>query len=213
MLRTKYSLAMRSVVTILGVLFISFGIACMRFSQFGTDPFVTMNIGISKYLVMDFGFIQMASNVVLLLFMLKYMRKRIHLGTVLGIFVVGYLSDFLLLFVANLPDQLIFRGLAMCVGLLSCCFGVAVYMSADLGIAPYDALGMILEQELLTKYNYKTIRIITDSCCVSVGLLLGAPVGPGTLIMAFFTGPLITFFMTAIEILLTKKVRKVRLES
>lgn len=68
----------------------------MRFSQFGTDPFVTMNIGISQFFRVDFGFIQMLSNLVLLAVMAKSTPKLIHLGTVLGIVVVGYLSDFFL---------------------------------------------------------------------------------------------------------------------
>ncbi len=45
-------------------------------------------------------------------------------------------------------------------------------MSADLGISPYDALGMVLEREMRGKFKYKEIRIVTDLCCVVTGLLL-----------------------------------------
>lgn len=82
----------------------------------------------------------------------------------------------------------------MAIGLLLCCFGVGVYMSADLGISPYDALGMVLERKTKRNLGYKEIRIITDICCVAIGFFLSAPIGLGTIFTAFFTGPLIDFF-------------------
>lgn len=178
----------------------------MRFSQLGTDPFVTMNIGISQFLGVEFGFIQMLSNLVLLVVMWKATPKFIHLGTALGIFIVGYLSDFLLTFLTGLPENYEWRLFAMGIGLILCCFGVGVYMSADLGISPYDALGMILEKQMKGRVKYKEIRIATDLCCVVLGFTLGAPVGLGTLLTAFFTGPLIAFFKKGIDTFLNTKL-------
>jgi len=213
MLLTEYSLKIRATLTAIGVFFVSFAIACMRFSRFGTDPFVTMNIGLSKYLGIDFGFVQMVSNVFLVLLMLKFARNLIHLGTVLGIFVVGYLSDFLLTVVVRLPDQLIFRIFALCIGLVCCCFGVALYMSTNLGISSYDALGLILGQEILKHRKYKEIRVYTDVCCVTMGFVFGAPIGIGTLITAFFTGPLIDLFMKCINHFFLRREEKLPLGS
>ncbi len=199
MLNSKSNSFNRTALTVLGVLLISFGIAWMRFSQMGTDPFVTMNIGISKMISMDFGLIQMLANIFLLVVMMKFTPKLIHLGTILGIFVVGYLSDFLLAVIEFLPATFFVQLLAMCIGLFFCCFGVAVYMTADMGIAPYDALGMILEKKLSSRLTYKELRVITDICCVAVGFLCGAPIGLGTVITAFFTGPLINMFKNIIQ--------------
>lgn len=203
---SKYNLFIRATITVLGICFISFGIAWMRFSQFGTDPFVTMNIGISQFLGVEFGFIQMLSNLVLLAVMLKVTPKLIHLGTFLGIVVVGYLSDFLLTFLSFLPENYGWRLFAVAIGLVLCCFGVGVYMSADLGISPYDALGMVLEREMRGKFKYKEIRIVTDLCCVVTGFTLGAPIGLGTLLTAFFTGPLIAYFKKGIDSFLNTKL-------
>ena len=175
----------------------------MRFSGMGTDPFVTMNIGISESIVMDFGTIQMLANIAVLLVMLWFRPKLIHLGTLLGIFFVGYFSDFLLGMLQNLPDTLTMRMLGLLLGLIACCFGVAVYMTADMGLAPYDALGIILLEKLPLRLTYREIRIMTDLSCVAVGFILGAQIGIGTIITAFFTGPLINYFKKKVEPFLT----------
>ena len=199
----KSNILFRGGITFLGASLISCGIAWMRFSRMGTDPFVTMNIGISEFIGMDFGTIQMLANIAVLLVMLRFRPRLIHLGTVLGIFFVGYFSDFLLGMLQNLPDTLTMRMLGLLIGLIACCFGVAVYMTADMGIAPYDALGIILLEKLPLRLTYREIRIMTDLSCVAVGLILGAKIGIGTIITAFFTGPLINYFKKKVEPFLT----------
>ncbi|MGG5333214.1 YczE/YyaS/YitT family protein [Enterococcus sp. AZ163] len=195
----KHSLVNRALATIAGVMIISLGIAWMRFSSFGTDPFVTMNIGIAQFLALPFGTVQMVMNLLFLLFMLRFSKRSIHLGTALGIFLVGYLSDFVLSLLTLLPLNIYIRVLAMCIGLLCCTLGVAIYMRADLGISPYDAAAKIIEEQSKTKLKYREIRVLTDLGCVCVGFLLGAPIGMGTVLTAFFTGPLINFFGEKIE--------------
>ena len=200
----KGNILFRGVTTFLGTSLISCGIAWMRFSGMGTDPFVTMNIGISETIVMDFGTIQMLANIAVLLVMLWFRPKLIHLGTLLGIFFVGYFSDFLLGVWHQLPDTQLMHTLGLVIGLISCCFGLAVYMTADMGIAPYDALGIILLEKLPLRLTYREIRIMTDLSCVVVGFILGAKIGIGTIITAFFTGPLINYFKKKVELFLAR---------
>ena len=79
--------------------------------------------------------------------------------------------------------------------------GDALYISADMGIAPYDAAGYIIE--ILTKktISFRTARILLDIICVSIGFLTGLQteiqwkiIGIGTVLLASCTGPLIQFF-------------------
>lgn len=200
----KGNILFRGVTTFLGTSLISCGIAWMRFSGMGTDPFVTMNIGISESIVMDFGTIQMLANIAVLLVMLWFRPKLIHLGTLLGIFFVGYFSDFLLGVWHQLPDTQLMHTLGLVIGLISCCFGLAVYMTADMGLAPYDALGIILLEKLPLRLTYREIRIMTDLSCVAVGFILGAQIGIGTIIKAFFTGPLINYFKKKVDLFLER---------
>ena len=74
------------------------------------------------------------------------------------------------------------------------CLGVALYSSADFGVAPYDAIGWIVEDVTNQKINFKISRIVTDAICVLIGMYYGSIIGINTIIMVFFTGPLVQFF-------------------
>ena len=77
-------------------------------------------------------------------------------------------------------------------------------MTADLGVSTYDAVAIVLSGKWkLAKFQY--CRIGTDLICVVTGVILfliaGGTIGQiptiagiGTIITAFFMGPLIQFF-------------------
>ena len=56
----------------------------------------------------------------------------------------------------------------------------------------YDAYALILGDKKVAPFQY--CRIGTDVLCVLVGMLCGAWPGIGTLITAFFMGPIIVWF-------------------
>ena len=74
------------------------------------------------------------------------------------------------------------------------CFGVALYMFCDLGSAPYDRLGVIIENYSHGKIKFKWARVCLDIFSTVVGFLTGSVIGIGTVIIAFFTGPIVRFF-------------------
>ena len=77
-------------------------------------------------------------------------------------------------------------------------------MTADMGVSTYDAVAIVMSAKW--KWGkFKYIRICTDLVCVLLGCLLfvlaGNELGKiptiagiGTIITAFFMGPLIDFF-------------------
>ena len=90
------------------------------------------------------------------------------------------------------------------VGIVIICIGSALYMTADLGVSTYDAVALIISNTW-KKGQFKYIRIATDLVCVIIGVILfvvaGGAIrdiptiaGIGTIITAFFMGPLIEFF-------------------
>ena len=78
------------------------------------------------------------------------------------------------------------------VGILGGCLGCSVYMTPELGSAPYDTLGIQIHEK--SKIPFKVCRIATDIICVIISLIFGGNVGIGTVIMAFGTGPVVQFF-------------------
>ena len=62
----------------------------------------------------------------------------------------------------------------MAAGVLVLSLSASLYQTADLGIAPYDALSIIMADRLPLPYFW--CRILTDSLCTVAAFLLGGKV-------------------------------------
>ena len=94
--------------------------------------------------------------------------------------------------------------MSLAVAIVIMCFGSSFYMTASLGVSTYDAVAIVLAYKWkVGKFQY--CRIATDLICVVFGILIyltgGGKIneipmiaGVGTVITAFFMGPLIEFF-------------------
>lgn len=80
----------------------------------------------------------------------------------------------------------------MVIGVLVVALGASLYQTADLGVAPYDALSLMLADRLPVPYF--GCRIFTDALCAVIAWLLGGLIGLGTLLCAFALGPFVQFF-------------------
>lgn len=146
-------------------------------------------------------------NAVILVVIFFTVRRCIGLGTIVNMVCVGYLADFICwLFqdILNIAMMLPLRIAALLIGMLFAGMGVALYMVADMGIAPYDAVGIIIEELTHNKLKYDKARVISDVAVVIIGVAfclmshgnLGLIIGIGTVCNALFNGPLIQFFKT-----------------
>lgn len=72
------------------------------------------------------------------------------------------------------------------------CFAASFYFTADLGVSTYDAVALIMADKKIVQFKF--CRIGNDLICLSIGFLLNVVVGIGTLVTAFFMGPLIYYF-------------------
>ena len=133
-------------------------------------------------------------------------RHNIGIATFINLFLLGYITQFSLetlqgWFPAPGPGL---RVLFLAVGIVVICIGSALYMTADLGVSTYDAVTLIWS-ERQKKIPFSVCRIIGDLTCVLLGIILCLTagfsigqipevVGIGTIITAFFMGPLISLF-------------------
>lgn len=183
----------RLLMALLGVLVCAFGVSLCRMADFGVDPFQTLCSGLYRVLPLQEGLIYIGINTLLLLAVLLMNRHYIGLGTLLNLFLFGYVVDFCqqgLIAVFGQPDilgRLVYMGLGIGVICVSC----AMYITADLGVSTYDAISLHLADKKVG--SYRLLRIGTDVLCVVAGFLMGATVGVCTLITAFLLGPAIAF--------------------
>lgn len=190
-----FNIAWRTVMSFLGITILSLGTAFLRGGQVGLDPFTATNTGISGYLNLSLGVYQMLVNAVIFIFILVLDRHKIGIGTLLNMVLVGFEVQWFIalyqqLFGNHLNIIVIISNLI--IGLILFTLGASMYMGAELGVAPYDAIAPILSDHFHTQY--RTIRIVQDILFMLVAFLIGGPVGVGTVIVAFFTGPLITYW-------------------
>lgn len=188
-----------------GILFIGLGVGAYRISGLGVDAFTCMNLSISSCLGLSFGSWQLLMNAAILLVMLFTVRQCIGPGTIVNMVGVGYLAD-LLCWLARellpLEMTLPLRAGALVLGSLLAGLGVALYLTAELGVAPYDSVAVIIQTLSRHRVPFRLARVASDVTVVAVGvavcLLFGGRLwdilGVGTVCNALLNGPLIQFF-------------------
>ena len=208
----------RILMSVLGVIIGGISVGFFKLAAFGVDPFQSFMSGMEKLIPIDFGTLYVIVNACLLLFALVFDKHYINIATMVNLFLLGYVVDFshntlLTIF----PEaSMVVRIICFIFGFVVLCFASSLYMTADLGVSTYDAIALILTNKWkLGKFKY--IRIATDIVCVILGAVLfilgkgefkDIPtfIGVGTILTAFFMGPLIDFFNRKIAIpMLNKK--------
>lgn len=186
----------RVFMSFIGVIVSGIAVGLFRNARFGTDPFQVFVNGISnKVTFIDFGTLYMIINLLMLVIIFFLNKKHIGISTFINIFLLGYVVDFSDKVVAGIvgaEPSMAVRIVLMLMAVVILCFASAMYFTASLGVSTYDAVALIFEERKLGKFKY--LRIGTDCVCVAIGFALGAIVGVGTLVTAFFMGPLIDFF-------------------
>ncbi len=196
----------RLLMCIIGVMISGISVGFFKRAAFGVDPFQTFMGGLDALIPIEFGTLYVIANICLLLFSLFADRHYISLATMINLFLLGYVAQYSLEFLLLLfPSiSLLGRIAFLVVGILLSCFAASLYFVADLGVSTYDAVALIItETWKIGKFKY--VRIITDLTCVIIGTTLyyiatksltgiTAIVGIGTIITAFFMGPLIDVF-------------------
>ena len=203
--KTK-GLAKRICMSFFGVIICAVSVGIFKIAALGVDPFQSFMAGLDKLIPIDFGLLYIIVNALLLSFALIFDRHYIGIATFINLFLLGYITQFSYEFLQTLFVQpsLLVRILCLGVGVGIICFGSAFYMTADLGVSTYDAVALII-CNTWKKGKFQYVRIITDIICVVLGIVLfliaggtlsAIPTiaGIGTIITAFFMGPLIEFF-------------------
>ena len=186
----------KALMSLIGITLISFGSALSQTMNMGLDPFTAINTGASELLGFTLGNFQLFVNAAILAIILFFDRKIIGWGTIFNLVLVGYMIEFFISMLESFidPTQFAFivQLLITVVAILIFTFGVALYMDADLGVSPYDAIAPVITDRVSA--SYKTVRMIQDIVVVITAWILGGPVGVSTFITGFLAGPLIDFF-------------------
>lgn len=193
-------------MSLIGVIICAVSVGFFKLAAMGVDPFQSLMSGLDSLIPIRFGTLYVIVNAILLLFSIFADRHNIGIATFINLFLLGYITQFTYDLLQRLfpAPSVLFRSISLLIGIVVICFGASLYMTADLGVSTYDAVAIVISQKWkLGRFKY--VRICTDLVCVITGCILfviaGNPVsdipmiaGIGTIITAFFMGPLIELF-------------------
>ena len=203
-------LVRRIFMSVLGVVICGLSVGMFKHAALGVDPFQAMMSGLDAVLPVRFGTLYVLVNLLLLLFALALDRRKIGLATLINLFLLGYIVEFSQRCMASLlPNPALAVRLAvLAAAIVILCLASAFYFTAGLGVSTYDAVALIWSEKQ-RRIPFAICRVLTDVACVVCGVMLcrvagfspgqltGVP-GIGTIVTAFFMGPLIELFDTRV---------------
>lgn len=176
----------RLIRIVFGFFVTSTGIVLMIQAGIGLFPWGTLNAGLSMISTLTFG--QCSQIIGLVVIIINIMLKSFPgIGTLLDMFLIGFFIDTIQSsgYIPAFHTQPL--QLFVCLlGLAVFSFGLYIYMSADLGAGPRDSLMISI-----VRTTGKSITIVKPMIEITVtiaGVLLGGPLGLGTIILAVFGG-------------------------
>lgn len=171
----------------------------------GTDPASFMNVNIASVLHWGIGNTEVLVYGLMLVFTIIFGVEMIGFGTLANMFLIGYIIDFCRwIWMKTGFHDFIVQGtltqnlVVFCITILLFVLVAAIYMNAQMGVAPYDAMPKIISG-WLPKVPFSVIRILFDLSAVGIGVLFGCinPEGIqgsviGSITMSLLLGPVIS---------------------
>ena len=174
---------------LLGLVLFAVGLWLGLVAELGVGPWDVLTGGLSEQLGTPFGRTAIGVSVVVLLVAMAA-GVRPGVGTLLNVVVIGATIDVLLAspLLRGLGDgPVLLRLPGVLLGIATVAAGSALYLGAHLGPGPRD--GLMVAIHTRTGWPVGAARAALECAVLVVGVLLGGPVGIGTVLFAFGIGP------------------------
>ena len=186
---TRYAILLNMLIAAASLFVNGFGIYLTIQANIGAAPWDVLNLGISKTLGILYGQASIAVSLTIL-FIDILLKEPIGIAMIIDAVVVGKAVDFFNWLHPVPKCSSLLTGIpVMIAGIFILSYTQFTYMAASLGCGPRDTLLVALAKRL-KRLPIGTISIALLSTATLIGWLLGGPVGPGTIISAFGTGPI-----------------------
>ena len=200
---TPASIAKNALLAAVSLFFNGLGLYLTIQANIGAGPWDVLNLGLSRTLGILYGTASIAVSLTILLIDVL-MREPIGIAMFIDAVVVGKTVD-LFNYIDLIPpcSSPVAGVLLMLAGRVVLAYSQVFYMRAALGCGPRDSLLVGLARRA-GKVPIGVINTAIFSTVTFVGWLLGGPVGLGTLICAFCTGPIMQAVFRSVHFDATK---------
>ena len=168
-----------------GCVVLGIGVGLLLTADLGSDGYSTLVNGIARS--GDWAFV-VANIAVSAVFVAVAALRRVRpdVGTLVQIVVVGYTVS-LVLDTLDTPDSNLARAVLLVIAIPVLAIGIAAYLGSRLGAGPAEAAALAWDPPVPFRWSYSTLQ----AGGALGGWLLGAAIGPGTLVVIFMLGPLV----------------------
>ena len=187
--RTAKAIVINMILAAVSLFVNGFGVYLTIQANIGAGPWDVLNLGLSKTLGILYGTASIAVSCTILGIDIL-LKEPIGIAMFIDAVVVGKSVDFFNHIQAVPSASSLLTGIPlMLVGLTIMAYTQFTYMIASLGCGPRDTL-LVGVAKRVKKIPIGAVSIALLSLATLIGWLLGGPVGVGTLICAFCTGPI-----------------------
>lgn len=159
------------------------GVGLLLEAALGSDGYSTLVNGLSVSIGQPFWVVNFLVGVALIL--MAWVRGTVPgIGTVVQPVVVGFVVSWVMLFVPALESLPVRSGLLL-VAFALLAVGVAGYLASSTGAGPAEAAAIAWDPPVPFRWSYS----IVQGGGALIGWLLGAAIGPATLVVILLLGP------------------------
>ena len=183
------------IMLVIGLFLFGIGEAIIIGSGSGVSPWTVLAQGISKRSDFSIGMATFFISIAILIFWIP-LKQVPGIGTILNAIIIASAIDLTLPYLPQ-PDDITFKIIQACFGILVVGLGSGIYLCSNLGPGPRDGLMIGLQKQ--TNTSLPAIRTIIELSAVISGWLLGGVVGVGTILFVFGIGPCVGIGLTLVE--------------
>lgn len=181
----------RYVKLIIGLFVFAIGNVITINANLGYSPWDVFHQGIANLINIDIGTANIIAGLLIVVVGI-FKGQKPGTGTLLNMFLIGVFIN-LLLKIDIIPvfSNISLRILSILLGMLIMAFGIYLYISAGFGAGPRDGLMV-----MLLKATGRSVSFIKNSIEITVllvGLLMGGPLGIGTVMTSLGMGYMMQF--------------------
>jgi uncharacterized protein len=180
---------------VISCLVLGLGVAMLLLASLGSDGYSTLVNGAS--IALDVPFLLVNCVIALALVAVAWSRGLPPgLGTAVQPVVVGTAVS-LLLAAFDEPEGVAVRAVLLVVAFPVLAIGVAGYLASGAGAGPTEAAALAFDPPVPFRWSYSVVQ----GGGALIGWLLGAAIGPGTLLVILLLGPLVDLLSRHVPLL------------
>ena len=179
---------------ICGTSLIGVGISLNYLANLGLGPWGVFHDGLSKTIGITYGRTIIITGVAVMLLWIP-LKQKPGLGTLIDIFLVGWVADTIILYF-EFSENIFLSLILILLGIISIGTGTAIYVGADLGVGPRDGIMVGLET---LGIKIGTARNLIELIAFLTGWLLGGLVGYVTILFVIGIGPVVQLVLPYVD--------------